>query len=290
MRFESGAQFLAQPHKRITLMGMSNIGKTTLASSMPASNWFHYSVDYRLATAYLKEAMIDVLKKDMMRLPYLSRHLREDLMSVDLNVSFDRLGMVSHYLGKLGNVAAGGLPLDEFSRRQERHRKAEIKAVSDIPEFIGKGMDIYGYAHFINDASGSLCELIDPGDRADPVLTSVIDHTVLIYLQADDEQEAALVDRAVRNPKPLYYRPEFLGSELQSYQAEHAIRFSGDIDPDDFVRWVFVRLLAARRPRYELIARHGYTIPARNAAGANETDFLELIASAIDRSGRDARV
>ncbi|MDR3490292.1 MAG: hypothetical protein P4M05_36155 [Bradyrhizobium sp.] len=282
MRFETGKQFLAEPHKRLTLMGMSNIGKTTLAASMPASNWFHYSVDYRLATAYLKEAMVDVIKTHMMTLPYLSMHLREDLMSVDLNVGFGRLGMVSHYLGKLGNPYAGGLLVDEFNRRQERHRRAEIAAVGDIPTFIARGFEIYGYDHFINDASGSLCELINLDDDDDPVLRSVIDHTVLIYLKADAEQEAALIDRAVRHPKPLYFRPEFLDLELQAYLVAQGSSSTSEIDPDEFVKWVFVRLLEARRPRYEHIARYGYTIEARNVAGANETGFLHLIAKVID--------
>ena len=29
----------------------------------------------------------------------------------------------------------------------------------DIPHFIKKAQDIYGYPHFVNDVGGSLCEL-----------------------------------------------------------------------------------------------------------------------------------
>jgi len=282
MLFDSGRQFLAQKHKRITLMGMSNIGKTTLAASMPADRWFHYSVDYRLATAYLKEAIVDVLKKEMMTVPYLARHLREDLICIDLNVSLANLRMVSHYLGKVGRRADGGLSMSEFEARQERHRRAEVQAMLDIPEFIAKGVDIYGYDHFINDSSGSLCEIIDPDVEHDTVLKAVTDNTVLVYLQADARQEQALVERAVATPKPLYYRPRFLEAAAADYVCESRCSAIDDADPDAFVRWVFKRLLEARRPRYERIARFGYTLSARAVSGLSEAAFLERLAQAID--------
>jgi GTPase SAR1 family protein len=44
------SEFLAWPHKAITLLGMSGVGKTTLAYKLPASKWFHYSGDYRIGT------------------------------------------------------------------------------------------------------------------------------------------------------------------------------------------------------------------------------------------------
>jgi hypothetical protein len=284
MRFSSGKSFLRQKHKRITLMGMSNVGKTTLASSLPATDWFHYSIDYRLATAYLKEPIIDVLKKAMMRVPCLATHLREDLICIDLNVSFDNQRIVSHYLGKLGNQRAGGLSMQDFHIRQHRHREAEMQAMKDIPEFISKGTEIYGYAHFINDASGSLCEVINPYDENDPVLRSVIDNTVLVYLRADQDQERVLIERAIRHPKPLYYRPDFLEPLTKEYLTMNSLSSTDEMDPDDFVRWVFVQLLEARRPRYERIARHGYTLCARDLMGVSETVFLERLAEAIDRT------
>ena len=45
----SAKEFLAWPNKAITLLGMSGIGKTTLAYKLPKSKWFHYSGDYRKA-------------------------------------------------------------------------------------------------------------------------------------------------------------------------------------------------------------------------------------------------
>ena len=46
-------EFLKWDSKRITLLGMSGVGKTTLANKLPKQNWFHYSGDYRIGTKYL---------------------------------------------------------------------------------------------------------------------------------------------------------------------------------------------------------------------------------------------
>jgi len=58
MFFQHSSDFLAQESRRITLMGMSNVGKTTLSSILPKNKWFHYSIDYRLATVHLRNRMI----------------------------------------------------------------------------------------------------------------------------------------------------------------------------------------------------------------------------------------
>ena len=260
MIFESGADFLAEPNKRITLMGMSNVGKTTMATMLPRNRWFHYSIDYRLATAYLLEPMIDVVKKHMMKDSYLAKHLRDDALSVQMNVTFNNLTMVSNYLGKMGCSSLGGLSISDFCQRQARHRMAEIEAVNDIDNFIHKAKDIYNYDHFIADASGSICEIIDPWDDDDRVLSAVTASTILIYIRAGLEHERWLIENSSRHPKPLYYRPEFLRKAISDYLLETGLRGSEEIDPDSFVKWAFVRLLEARRPRYERIAQHGYII------------------------------
>ncbi len=120
---------------------------------------------------------------------------------------------VSSFLGKLGNPAQGGLLLTEFKRRQELHRIGEIHAMRDVPEFIRKAHEIYGYSHFVNDAGGSLCEL----DERD-VLQVLDDHTLILYIKATDHDEEELIRRAEEDPKPLYYRSEFLDEQLAAVQ------------------------------------------------------------------------
>ena len=143
-------------------MGMSGVGKTRLANMLRAGDWFHYSVDYRIGTRYLDEAILDNLKNQMMQVPFLRDLLRSDSIYIRNNITTDNLAPLSTWLGKLGDPDHGGLPLQEFKRRQSLHHAAEKCAVADTSEFIDKAASIYGYQHFLNDVSGSLCELDDP--------------------------------------------------------------------------------------------------------------------------------
>jgi hypothetical protein len=57
------------------------------------------------------------------------------------------------------------------------------------------------------------------------------------------------------------------------------------MDPDEFTRWVFPRLFHSRVPRYEEIARQGYTVTSREVAQVrDERDFLALLEAAIARA------
>ena len=152
--------------------------------------------------------------------------------------------------------------------------------MKDVADFIVKAKEIYGYDHFLNDAGGSLCELDDPD-----MLKVLADHTLILYLRAGDDMEQELIRRAAANPKPLYYREDFLDRELKAYLQETGERSADDIDPDKFVRWIFPRLVQHRRPRYEALAsRLGYTVDARDIEGLrDEQDFLQLVVGAIRR-------
>jgi hypothetical protein len=274
------SEFLAWPHKAITLLGMSGVGKTTLAYKLPSSKWFHYSGDYRIGTKYLAEPILDNIKRQAMQVDFLRELLRSDSIYIASNVTFHNLQPVSTFLGKIGRTDMGGLPVAEFKRRQRLHRDAEIAAMRDVAEFIVKAQEIYGYDHFINDAGGSLVELDDA-----PTEKTLADHTLILYLKADDDFERELVRRAVTDPKPLYYNEKFLDQKLAEYLAEAELESADRIVPDEFVRWVFPALIAHRRPKYEAMAkRYGYILNARLVdAVATEQDFLELVASALDR-------
>ncbi len=267
---------------------MSGVGKTRLACLLRKAHWFHYSGDYRIGTRYLNEAILDNVKREAMRSALLKKLLRSDAINISNNISVDNLKAVSTFLGQLGDPEQGGLGLREFKRRQLWHRNAEIAAMQDVPEFITRSHEVYGYDHFINDAGGSLCDLDD-----ESVLETLSQHTLIIYIQATAEDELALIRRAETEPKPLYYRADFLDEQLALYLRERGLEYAALIEPDDFVRWVFARLLKARLPRYEAIAdRYGYRVNSRDIAAVNnEHDFLELIESALNRpdtEGRDA--
>jgi hypothetical protein len=273
------SEFLAWPHKAITLLGMSGVGKTTLAYKLPSSKWFHYSGDYRIGTKYLAEPILDNIKRQAMQVDFLRELLRNDSIYIASNVTVHNLQPVATFLGKIGRTDLGGLPVDEFKKRQRLHREAEIGAMRDVAEFIGKAQEIYGYDHFINDAGGSLVELDD--ERTEKLLA---EHTLILYLKTDEDMERELVRRAVSDPKPLYYNEKFLDQKLAEYIAEAELGGTDEIVPNEFVRWIFPALVAHRRPKYEAMAkRYGYTLNARLAESiANERDFLELVANALE--------
>ena len=81
-----------------------------------------------------------------------------------------------------------------------------------------------------------------------------------------------------------YYRPEFLQEQLAIYFETNNLEYAAQIDPDEFARWIFPRLFHSRLPRYDAIAKHGYTVTSDEAAQVNdEYEFLQLLELAIAR-------
>ena len=276
----SAKEFKAWDNKCITLLGMSGVGKTRLANLLRQRHWFHYSGDYRIGTRYLDEPILDNIKAQAMQIPFLRDLLRTDSIYIRNNISVDNLKPVSSFLGKLGNPEQGGLGIREFKHRQELHRVAEIAAMKDVPEFIGKAQAIYGYRHFVNDAGGSLCELDDP-----EVLRILAGHTLVLYIKATEKDEQDLIRRAEDDPKPLYYRESFLDEQLEIYLREKGFGYVAEIEPDDFVRWMFPRLFYSRVPRYQAIAdQHGYTLTTDELAQVrDEASFLRVVERVLEK-------
>lgn len=276
-------EFLQWESKRITLLAMSGAGKTTLANKLPKDRWFHYSGDYRIGTKYLEEAILDNIKQQVMDVPFLRDLLLSDSIYICNNITVDNLTPVSSFLGKIGDPALGGLSLEEFKRRQALHHQAEVAAMRDVPEFIRKAEEIYGYKHFINDAGGSVCELDDSN-----VIELLAEKTLIVYIKIPPDMEQTIIQRAQSDPKPLYYREEFLDEKLAEFMRLKGYHSTDDIPPDEFVRWVFPELFLSRLPRYQAIAdRYGYTIDAREAGKVRgEEDFVQLIAAAIEARQR----
>ena len=264
-------------HKSITLLGMSGVGKTTLANKLPKSKWFHYSGDYRIGTKYLEEPILDNIKEKAMDVPFLAELLKSDSIYISSNITVDNLMPISSFLGKIGDRNKGGLSIDEFIKRQQLHMDAEMKAMKDVPDFIEKSQRIYNYDHFINDAGGSICELY--GTES---MDTLVENTLILYIEADSTIRDELINRAIQNPKPMFYTKEFLNEYLKIYTDEKNVQ-QKIIDPDDFVRWIFPKLLDYRKNKYEKIAsEYGYMVNASDLSNVNnENEFLELIENAI---------
>jgi len=272
-------EFLAWPQKAVTLLGMSGVGKTHLANRLPKTSWFHYSGDYRIGTKYLAEPILDNIKRQAMQVDFLRDLLRSDSIYIANNISVHNLEPVSTFLGKVGRTDLGGLDLDDFKRRQHLHLEAEAAAMCDVEEFIEKAHTLYGYAHFLNDAGGSICELPE-GDA----LRALHENTLILYLRAGPEMEKELIRRAISDPKPMYYGEPFLDARLKEFLAQEGLQSANEIEPDHFVKWIFPKLLEHRKPMYQALAdQYGYTVDASKIQQVNgEVEFLELIADAID--------
>ena len=233
----TGAEFMDWPNKAITLMGMSGVGKTTLANNCPKSRWFHYSGDYRIGTKYLAEPILDNIKRQAMKVDFLRDLLRSDSIYIASNITVHNLAPVATFLGKIGRSDLDGL------------------------------------------SGGSVCELNDP-----KTLEILSKNTLIIYLRADPLMEEKIIQRAIDNPKPMYYQEEFLDLQLNEYLKKTGLNDVDEIIPDDFVRWIFPKHVENRRSKYQVIAeKYGYTVDAGMAENVtNEAQFIDMIARALD--------
>jgi hypothetical protein len=284
--YPSAADWRACPRKRVLLFGMSGLGKTHVANMLRArAGWFHYSVDYRIGTRYMGELIADNFKREAMKVPLLRELLMTDSVYIASNITFDNLAPLSTYLGKPGDPAKGGLPFAEYRKRQDEHREAEIAALLDTPRFIGRAEDLYGYRDFVCDSGGSICEVVDPEDPSDPVLSALAANLLMVWIEGSQAHTAELIRRFDRAPKPMYYQPAFLTAAWDDYCAETGADES-TVDPDAFVRWTYARALAHRQPRYAAMARRwGVSVTADEVAALRSPeDFDALIERALERA------
>ena len=274
----SANEFINSQHKRLTLLGMSGVGKTHLAKLLSKNDdYFHYSGDYRIGAQYLNNDILDNIKSCIKQDEKLKELLENDSISVQNHITFDNLSVVASFLGKVGNPELGGLPIAEFMRRQALFNQAESNTMLDVPGFIAKS-ERQGVANFINDAGGSLCEL-----ENENIYKTLAEHTIILYIRASKSNENTLIERAQTHPKPMYYQARFLQEQLAVYLAENKLTYVAQINPDAFIRWIFPRLLEHRKPKYERIAQqYGYTIDSEDLYQCRHADeVLELIAGAI---------
>lgn len=260
--------------KKLTLLGMSGVGKTHLAKILSRDEkWFHYSGDYRIGSHYLNDNILSDVRQKMMQDEYLATLLLDNSIKITNNISIDNLSSVSHFLGKVGNPNIGGLPLGEFNYRQNLHLDAEKNAMLDVGKFIKKSAKL-GINNFINDAGGSLCEIDDA-----KIYQYLADETTIIYIRPSEKTKQTLIERAKTKPKPLYYNPDFFKKQVKKYLKKHNFSYAAQINPDAFVRDIFPNLVEYRVPKYQAIAdKYGITINADDMyLCKTSADFFDLV-------------
>ena len=284
MIYQDASDWRAAPRKKVLLFGMSGLGKTHVSNLLRAAgDWFHYSIDYRIGTRYMGEYISDNFKREAMKVPLLRELLLTDSVHISSNITFNNLAPLSTYLGKPGDPAKGGVPFAEYLRRQDQHRGAEISALLDTPRFIDRAHDLYGYDNFVCDSGGSICEVVNPDDPADPVLRALAQNLLLVWIEGTEANTADLIRRFDRAPKPIYYQREFLNTIWARYLDENRLT-EDQVDPDAFLRWGYSQVLAHRQPLYAAMARNwGVRVAAADIARIQSADEFEtLVAKALE--------
>lgn len=248
------SDFNAIDKKVITLMGMSGVGKTYLSILMAKAGWHHYSCDFEIGTNFLAKEIEDTLGEPNV-------------------ITADDLSQLSRYVGRLGDPDKGGLPYDEFARRQKAYYAAECAALNQLKKVV-KQAHQDGVQNVLNDSTGSLCEIDD-----DVLLDYVDENSLIVYIQANEEQEQKVLKRAQEYPKPLFYSPEKFDLWVELYLKEKELSSTEEMDTDDFSRWVFPKLFENRLPKYQAIAdKYGVTIPSSAFQDiSSEAEFLNII-------------
>ncbi|MCP5036536.1 MAG: ATPase [Rhodobacteraceae bacterium] len=283
MIYSSAKKWQEATHKRVLLFGMSGLGKTHLSKILRGSgDWFHYSVDYRIATRYMGEHIADNAKCEAMKNPFLRELVMSDSICIAPKTSFDNLTPVSTYLGKPGDAGKGGLAIKEYKRRQQQFKEGEIAALLDTSHFIRRAGRIYDYPHFVCDTGGSICEWVDIDQGLDdPLIKALTADCLLVWIKGDAAHSHELIRRFDKAPKPMAYQPEFLADAWDEYLRENNMK-EGEVDPNNFIRWTYGRALAHRQPLYQAMARYGVTVTAKEVAKvASPDDFNALIASTL---------
>lgn len=263
-------------YRRITLIGTSGVGKTTLAERLSRGHWYHYSGDYRIATRYLNEAIADWLEEEAQAHPLFARLVEEDALRLQGKARFDNLRILSAYVGKLGQ---GGYDFATFTERQRAFIAAEKQAMYDVGDFIARAEKRHGKTAFINDAGGSIGEYID--DEA--LFAYLSERTLLVYIHADDALNEEILRRAIAHPKPICYAPEFLAEAVRAYGEMTGESNPDRFDADAFLRYVAPKMLAHRRERFsELARKYGVILDARAVWQLQSPQaFEELLAQAV---------
>ena len=284
MIYKNKKDWVTSPNKRVSLLGMSGLGKTKLSNMLQSTfSWFHYSVDYRIGTRYLDEHIVDNFKQEAMKNVFLRYLLLSDSIYISSNLNFNNLSPLSTYLGKPGSEDLGGIDFSLYKKRQKQHREAEILSVMDTYKFIEKSNNIYAYQNFVCDTSGSICEVVNPEDPNDPLLNHLSQNTLIILIKGDKKHKDQLIKRFKANPKPIYYNENFLNEKWSNFKNINNVD-NKNVDPDKFILYCFEDLLDHRIPIYDSIAKNwGITINADDISKVkNEKDFINLVSNYLN--------
>jgi hypothetical protein len=283
MIYGSANEWNNAKNKKVLLFGMSGLGKTYLSNLLRTEgDWFHYSIDYRIGTRYMGDHIVDNVKSEAMKTPFLANLLKSDSIYIRSNITFDNLAPLSTYLGQPGGQTKGGLSFKEYQNRQNQHRKAEKSALLDTSEFINKSQSLYGYSNFVCDSSGSICEVVDGKDPNDPILEKLSKNLLMVWIKGDKNHSKNLIDRFKKNPKPMYYNHNLLEESWTSFKDLHSLN-DEEVEPREFAIYAYEKAINARQPKYEAISQNwGISLATSEVSNIKScSDFNSIIARTL---------
>ena len=281
MLYNSAEQWNNATNKNILLFGMSGLGKTHLSNLLRTEgDWFHYSIDYRIGTRYMGDHIVDNVKSEAMKNPFLANLLKTDSIYIRSNITFDNLAPLSTYLGQPGDPNKGGLDYKEYIKRQSQHLEAEQRALLDTPEFINKSQNLYGYSNFVCDSSGSICEVVD--DDNDIILKTLSENLLIVWIKGEEDHNEELIARFRKNPKPMYYNQKLLEETWESFKTLNSLT-DNEVEPVEFAIYAYERAIKSRQPKYEAIGeKWGVTLEADKVSNVKTcADFNNIIAQSL---------
>ncbi len=217
--------------RRFALLGMSGLGKTFISCNLAQKdNWSHYSVDYEIGKLLFKNQ---------------HKHFLDGF-------EIGNLTNLSNFLGKPGSPSMGGISFPEYLKRQQLHRDAEIKATLNASLLVGRSPEL---SHLVCDTSGSICELVNPANENDEILSSLSKSFLIICLEAPDSMYQVLIDRFLAKPKPMYYDENFLHSLWQNF-GDSISAINDEINPDEFMIYGFKALIKRRKEIFDAISKN----------------------------------
>ena len=236
---------LSEP-RDILLIGMSGIGKTLLSSFLNQSGaWRYVSIDAQIQGQYLRKQILDTFNAEVSKGAMLSRLQELGILNLGDELCKDTLAPLTSYLGMPGDPDRGGIEFNEYVKRQNFHRQAELTAVEGL-------LSLESDQPVLADSSGSFCELFAAGD---PTFSALKDRFLIVSLRESDELVQNLIVRYVENPKPIYYPPDLL-SEYWSEYSEMTGDRDRNIDPTMFALWSYQKLISVRRDKFAALAKH----------------------------------
>ncbi len=217
----------------IVLIGMSGVGK---------SHW---------ASIYGKGGC--VVSADEQIADKISDKMRE--AGIGGEGEKEKIDRLAAFVGKFGGKKYGGFEYYKFLERQEIYSNAERDSLRDwsqiLPNWLGrKGEDDVS----LYDTTGSFCEILrDEIHNPYSPSQKLKEHACIVYLACSGEEEEILLKRQLERPKPMVYNRGCFEGWLSDYQRQKSVA-EENIDPEDFLRFVFPKAIEPRRARYEEFA------------------------------------